>query len=212
MTLDGKIASRTGDSRWISNEAARRRVHLLRGRMDGIVVGIGTVLADNPRLTARPPGPRAAARVVLDSRGRLPDNSLLARSAREAAVLVVTAEAPSARVELLRNLGCELLNVSPGNGGICVPQLLEELGRRRWSNLLVEGGSAVLGSFLDARAMDEIHVFLSPRLLGGAAALSATGGRGAERIAQALTLTDYEVEDLEGDLLIHGRVPMASSP
>src|SRR5262249_38998319 len=92
MTLDGKIATRTGDSKWISNEAARQRVHALRGRMDAILVGIDTVLADDPQLTARPPGPRTPTRIILDSRGRLPSDSLLARSARDVPVLLATTE------------------------------------------------------------------------------------------------------------------------
>src|SRR5439155_18651158 len=91
MTLDGKIASRTGDSKWISNEASRRIAHALRGRMDAIIVGIGTVLADDPLLTARPPGPRTAVRVVLDSQGRIPTESQLVRTAKAAPTLIVTA-------------------------------------------------------------------------------------------------------------------------
>jgi len=107
MTLDGKIATRTGDSKWISNEASRHRVHALRGRMDAILVGIGTALADDPQLTARPPGPRTPARIVLDSHGRLPPTSLLAQTARTTPVLVVTAGGPEqGRAQELRGLVC----------------------------------------------------------------------------------------------------------
>jgi diaminohydroxyphosphoribosylaminopyrimidine deaminase/5-amino-6-(5-phosphoribosylamino)uracil reductase len=208
MTLDGKIATRTGDSKWISNEASRRRVHALRGRMDAILVGIGTVLADDPLLTARPPGPRTPTRLVLDSYGRLPLTSQLARTARDVPTVVVTAgPLPAPHAEALRSCGCELLALPREGDWPAVRALLEELGRRRWTNLLVEGGSAVLGSFLDAGALNEIHVFLALRLVGGRDALTPVGGRGTERMHDALALAEWEVERIDGDVLLHGRIP-----
>jgi diaminohydroxyphosphoribosylaminopyrimidine deaminase/5-amino-6-(5-phosphoribosylamino)uracil reductase len=205
MTLDGKIATRTGDARWISNEPSRGLVHELRGRMDAIVVGIGTVLADDPQLTARPPGPRRAVRVVLDSRGRLPAASGLARTARDIPVLVASAGAPDGvRAGELAALGCEWLRLPPVDGRPTVGALLDELGRRRLTNILVEGGSGVLGSFVDARAVDEVHVFVSPRLAGGAGAKTPVGGLGVERLSDALGLTDGRVEMVEGDVYFHG--------
>ena len=205
MTLDGKIATRTGDSKWISNPASRHRVHALRGRMDAIVVGIGTALADNPQLTVRPPGPRTPCRVVLDSRGRLPLDSHLAQTARDVPVLLATAaDVPADRVNALQALGVELVQPAPRGGRPDVPALLDELGRRRMTNILVEGGSEVLGAFLDARAIDEVHVFIAPRLAGGAQAKSSLGGRGVDRIADALGLADWTVEVVEGDCYVHG--------
>jgi diaminohydroxyphosphoribosylaminopyrimidine deaminase/5-amino-6-(5-phosphoribosylamino)uracil reductase len=195
MTLDGKIATRTGDSKWISNEASRRRAHDLRGRMDAVVVGIGTVLADDPLLTARPPGPRTPVRVVLDRRGRTPPNSKLAQTARESPTWIVTAGEP---VPHLSALGCEVVSFSE------VAALLDELGRRRMTNVLVEGGAGVLGSFLDAREIDEVHVFLAPRLTGGAEAKTPVAGVGVERVADALTLAEWHAEMIEGDVYLHG--------
>lgn len=204
MTLDGKIATREGHSKWISNEASRRRVHELRGRMDAILVGIGTVLADDPQLTARPPGPRTATRIVLDSRCRLPPRSILARTARETPTLVVTAaDAPVERLRGLEALGCEILPLLEGRAS--VPALLAELGRRRMTNVLVEGGSAVLGSFLDTGAIDEVHVFVAPQLVGGAEAFTPLGGHGVGTVRQALRLDAIEVELIEGDVYWHGR-------
>src|SRR5262249_57669863 len=114
MTLDGKIATRSGDSKWISNEASRRRVHELRGRMDAIIVGISTVLADDPLLTARPPGPRTPTRIILDSSARLPKSSQLVRTAGQAPVLVaMTGELPVGRLAKLKTLGCEVLSLPP---------------------------------------------------------------------------------------------------
>jgi diaminohydroxyphosphoribosylaminopyrimidine deaminase/5-amino-6-(5-phosphoribosylamino)uracil reductase len=201
MSLDGKIATRTGDSRWISNEASRRRVHELRGRMDAIVVGIGTVLADDPLLTARPPGPRTPTRIVLDSHGRTPVTSQLVQTARETPTLIVVAS--PARLELSAS-GCEMLELPGEAGGVALPALMSELGRRRMTNVLVEGGSSVLGACLDARAIDEVHVFIAPKLIGGAAARTPIGGRGVERIAEALSFARWKIEVIEGDLYLHG--------
>jgi diaminohydroxyphosphoribosylaminopyrimidine deaminase/5-amino-6-(5-phosphoribosylamino)uracil reductase len=206
MTLDGKIATRTGDSKWISNPASRHWVHALRGRMDAIVVGIGTALADNPQLTVRPPGPRTPCRVVLDSRGRLPLDSHLAQTARDIPVLLATAaDIPADRLDALRAVGVELVQPTPRRGRPEVPNLLDELGRRRMTNVLVEGGTEVLGAFLDARAIDEVHVFIAPRLAGGAQAKTPLGGRGVDRIADALGLLEWTVEVVEGDCYVHGR-------
>jgi diaminohydroxyphosphoribosylaminopyrimidine deaminase/5-amino-6-(5-phosphoribosylamino)uracil reductase len=204
MTLDGKIATRSGDSRWISNEESRCRVHQLRGRMDAIVAGIGTALADDPQLTARPPGPRTATRVVLDSQGRLPINGHLVSSARQTPVLVVAAAPPLEKVADLRERGCEVLILAGTDGRVDVEALLAEMGRRRYTNVLVEGGAGVLGSFLDAGAIDEVHVFIAPRLAGGAAALTPVAGRGVEKIAGALRLTEWRFEDMAGDLYVRG--------
>jgi diaminohydroxyphosphoribosylaminopyrimidine deaminase/5-amino-6-(5-phosphoribosylamino)uracil reductase len=209
MTLDGKIATRTGDSKWISNETARHRVHALRGRMDAILVGIGTVLADDPQLTARPPGPRTAVRIILDSQGRLPNDCQLAQTARQTPVLVVTANLlPANRMAELQALGCEALSL-PSASRPGVGALLDELGRRRMTNILVEGGSEVLGSFLDARAMDEVHVFVAPRLVGGALARTPVASVGVGKIAQSLLLPEWHVERVGDNILVHGRPSVA---
>jgi diaminohydroxyphosphoribosylaminopyrimidine deaminase/5-amino-6-(5-phosphoribosylamino)uracil reductase len=203
MTLDGKIAARTGDSKWISNEASRRRVHALRGRMDAILVGIGTVFADDPLLTARPPGPRTPLRVVLDSRARLPPTCRLVRTARQTPTLVVTAGATAPH---LQDLGCEVLPLASDSERPSIPVLLDALGRRQMTNILVEGGAEILGSFLDACAIDEVHVFVAPRLLGGSAGRTPIGGLGAATIASALPVVETSVEVIEGDVLVHGRL------
>lgn len=204
MTLDGKIATRTGDSRWISNEASRRRVHELRGRMDGIVVGIGTVLGDDPLLTSRPPGPRMATRIILDRRGRLLPGSKLARTAREVPTLLFTTSKGEPCAAELRALGCEVVCLPAGDRRPHMELILEELGRRRMTNLLVEGGSEVLGSFLDEGAIDEVHVFIAPVLIGGGEAVTAIGGLGREKIAEAFRLSEWKTEMLEGDFYNHG--------
>ena len=199
MTLDGKIATASGDSKWISNQASRHRVHELRGRMDAIIVGGGTVRADDPLLTARPPGQRLATRVVLEGRVEIPPGCQLIRTAREAPVLIVRSR--KRQVELP---GVEVIELPSVNDQVSVPALLDELGRRRMTNVLVEGGSAVLGSFLSAGEIDEVHVFIAPKLAGGAGAKSPIGGMGVERIADALQLQRWRVEQIEGDVFVHG--------
>ncbi len=206
MTLDGKIATRTGDSKWISNRASREVVHTLRGRMDGILIGIGTALADDPLLTARPPGPRTPTRVVLDARARLPLESQLVRTTGDTPTLIVcaTTAAPSA-VAVLRVHGCEVLSLPPDDAGRpALPDLFRELGRRRWTNLLVEGGAAVLGGCCDARLVDEVHVFLAPKLIGGTAALSPVAGNGVATMAEALLLRDARIRQIDGDIYWRG--------
>jgi diaminohydroxyphosphoribosylaminopyrimidine deaminase/5-amino-6-(5-phosphoribosylamino)uracil reductase len=215
MSLDGKIATPSGDSRWISNEASRALVHRLRGRMDAIVVGSRTAALDDPLLTARPPGPRIATRIVIDSKAALATGSQLARTAREVPVLVATSEsAPADDVHRLEQSGVEVLRVpalrpddsgGPSNYGVNVGALLKELGRRDFTNVLVEGGARLLGSFFDSGQIDEFHVFVAPKILGGEQALGAVGGVGLERVALASSLRTVAIEQLDGDVYINAR-------
>lgn len=206
MSLDGKIATRTGDSRWISNESSRRIVHELRGRMDGILVGIGTALADDPQLTARPPGPRVPKRIVLDATAKLPLASKLVQTAREIPVLIaVGMGADPARLEALRGAGCEILVFPEANPGLIdVSALLQELGKRRWTNLLVEGGSQVFAAFFESDAIDEVHAFMAPTLVGGRDAPSPLGGLGVAAMADALRLQEVQMRIVDGDVYIRG--------
>jgi diaminohydroxyphosphoribosylaminopyrimidine deaminase/5-amino-6-(5-phosphoribosylamino)uracil reductase len=206
MSLDGKIASRTGHSRWISSEASRTLVHQLRGRVDAVMVGSGTVAADDPLLTARPPGPRVATRIVADSRASLRGGSQLVRTAREVPVLVATsASAPTGKLHELSGAGCEMVVCEGETHRQRLEYLLDELGRRRTTNLLVEGGGRLLGSLADLGEIDEVHVFIAARLVGGAEAPSPIGGEGVARICDALAIAAPQMEWIGGDVYIHGR-------
>ena len=206
MTLDGKIASKTGSSRWITNDASRAIVHQLRGRMDAILVGIGTVLADDPALTARPPGPRTPARIVLDSSGNTPLESQLVRTARETPTIVVTTvHADTERCSALRAAGVRVLMIEPGSTGHPdLKVLLAELGHQRLTNVLVEGGGQVLGAFFDLNLIDEVHAFIAPKLIGGANAPSPLMGEGRIDMREVPSLEDSTVEILDGDMYLHG--------
>lgn len=202
MTLDGKIATRTGDSKWISGDESRRRVHELRGRVDAVIVGRGTVVADDPQLTARPPGPRTPTRVVVTASGELPERCQLRATAREVPVLVATAAECVGKLAGWAADGAEVVGVAAGDGGLSVDALLAELGRRRMTNVLVEGGAGLLGAFLDAGAVDEAWAFVAPKVVGGRAAPSPVGGAGVGRIADALRAADVTVERIGDDVLI----------
>ncbi|HEX3314567.1 MAG TPA: bifunctional diaminohydroxyphosphoribosylaminopyrimidine deaminase/5-amino-6-(5-phosphoribosylamino)uracil reductase RibD [Gemmataceae bacterium] len=199
MTLDGKIATVAGASKWISGAESRLVVHELRGRMDGILVGIGAALADDPALTARPPGPRTPCRVVLDRLARLPLTSQLVRTARETPTLVfVGADAPPGRCDRLRDAGVEIASFAD------VPEILAEFGRRRWTNLLVEGGGRVTASFVAADALDEVHVFIASKIVGGSSAPTPVEGPGIAHLADARTFAHMEIRALGGDAYLHG--------
>ncbi len=207
MSLDGKIANAGGESRWISNKKSREIVHKLRGRMDAIIVGRETALRDDPMLTARPPGPRTALRIVLDTGAVLPPGSRLVRTAAEAPVLVaVGREAAESNRSRLQDAGCEVFECAGETHVDRLQSLFDELGRRRMTNVLVEGGGRVLGSLFDARQIDEVHVFIAPKLIGGTKAASPFAGKGVERMAEALCLDVPEIEKIEDDVYVHGRV------
>ncbi|MBS0203253.1 MAG: bifunctional diaminohydroxyphosphoribosylaminopyrimidine deaminase/5-amino-6-(5-phosphoribosylamino)uracil reductase RibD [Planctomycetes bacterium] len=208
MTLDGKIATRTGSSQWISNTVSRSVVHQLRGRMDAIVTGLGTVIADDPQLTARPSGPRLATRIVLDSMSRISVDSKLVQTARDIPVMVVTTSAaPPDRMEILQQAGVEVLVVeSSPNQQPDLLALMQELGRRKMTNILVEAGPKVLGSVFDQRLADEVHAFIAPKLVGGDRATSPLAGLGIGTMADAMELHLAEYQVLGGDVYVHGYV------
>jgi diaminohydroxyphosphoribosylaminopyrimidine deaminase / 5-amino-6-(5-phosphoribosylamino)uracil reductase len=211
MTLDGKLATRTGDSQWISSEASRAVVHQLRGRVDAIVVGSGTARIDNPLLTARPADraelKRVATRIVVDSAASLSSDSRLAQTAGDVPVLVAASSHTDVNAcERLASAGIEIYRCAGENHAERLRALLDELGRRRITNMLVEGGSRLLGVFFDVGAVDEVHVFISPKLTGGTAAPSPIAGAGAAKITDSLQLADITIEELDGDVYVHGRL------
>jgi len=212
MTLDGKIASRRGHSQWISGPEARAKVHQWRGEMDAILVGIGTALADDPLLTARPAGPRVARRVVLDRQLRLPLESQLLRTAGDAPLLVATAAQSDAdKQRELQQAGAQVW-CYPGPSGEhfdyqpFVRQCLEELARQGATNVLVEGGAALLGNLFSQGLVDEVRIFVAPCVVGGHQALSPVGGEGWDEIGQGPRLQQVSHQVLGRDILIQGHL------
>lgn len=203
MSLDGKIATRTGQSRWISSEQSRRLVQRLRGRVDGIVVGIGTVLKDDPRLLARIRPRRIATRIVLDSRLRIPLRSELLRTLELAPILIVTTrKASSKKLERLSQMGVEVLITDQRAGRVDLRKLLNELGRRSFTKLLVEGGGTVLASFLEERLVDRVYAFTAPILIGGRNSPTPFDGRGFVSLKESGRAVYVEKRMLGRDTLL----------
>jgi diaminohydroxyphosphoribosylaminopyrimidine deaminase/5-amino-6-(5-phosphoribosylamino)uracil reductase len=175
--------------------------------MDAIVVGRATAALDDPLLTARPPGARTPARIVLDSLASLSSTSQLVRTARDVPVIVAAGEqsSPTER-KRLASAGCEVLVCAGATHDARLAWLLDELGRRQLTNVLVEGGAQVLGSLFALGAIDEVHVFIAPRILGGAAATAPVAGPGIERMAEALALDEPLIGRSGSDVYVRGRV------
>lgn len=207
MTLDGKIATRTGMSKWISSDASRQRVHLLRGRMDAIMVGAGTVRMDDPLLTVRVPGPRVPVRVIVDSSASLSIESQLVKTVDEAPVLLATTRsAPAAQIDQLRDAGVDVVIIEGDEARVDLRQLLQELSQRDMTNVLLEGGSRLLGTAFDDALVDEVHVFVAPKFAGGDAAITPVAGQGLEAISDVGQLSELTVEQVSDDVYIHGRL------
>jgi len=205
MTLDGKVATHTGASRWISSETSRQVVHTRRAEVDGIITGVGTVQADDPQLNVRleRPGLRSPRRIVLDPEGQLPLGSRIARSAKEQPTTVVVADRhPEGRFEAFTALGAEILRLPCEAEGFRWEDLLRWCGSRPMNEVMIEAGPQLVGSALDARAIDSVMFFVAPKLFGGAEALSVTGGLGVETPSQAARLKEWEVKSVGPDLLI----------
>src|SRR5712671_7612085 len=182
VTLDGKLAAASGDSRWVTGSRARAMVHGLRDELDAVLVGIGTALADDPRLTARGRGQRDPVRVVVDSAARLPPDARVLRQRSAAPTLVAcTLRAPAARVKALQRAGAEIVRCQSRDGRVDLKDLLERLAGRGLTSVLVEGGAAIHGSFLTGRLWDELYLFIAPKVAGGNAP-SWAGFPGARRM------------------------------
>lgn len=207
-TLDGRIAARSGDARWVTNDRSRRFGHRLRHQLDAVLVGIGTVLADDPLLTARLGRVkcRQPVRVIADTHLRLPETSGLVHSLATAPLWVVcSGAADAAREARLREAGLTVIRVAETNGRVDLEAALTELGRRGIASVLVEGGAHLLGSLLDAGLVDFGHFFFAPKVLGDAQGVPMVSGRCVDRMAAALPVYDLAVRRFGGDVLVSGR-------
>ncbi len=206
MSLDGKIAATSGDSRWVSGPETREWSHRLRTQMDAIMVGVRTVLIDDPQLTARPSGvvsERQPLRIVADSRGRTPVTARVLDG--PGAALIATTEASNAVWRRqMAEAGTEVVVLPDAEGRVDRTALLQILGERQVLSLLVEGGGELLGSFFDAGLVDKVHTVVAALVIGGREAPAAVAGRGVERMAEALRLREVVVERLGEDVLVTG--------
>jgi len=208
MTLDGKVATRTGDSQWISGESSRARAHRWRAECDAVAVGIHTATHDDPLLTARVEGvSRQPHRVVFDSEASLSPDSQLVSSAGEVPVIVVCSRAAKrTATDALANAGVEVIVASGENEAARVGVALDELGARDIQSLLLEGGPHLAGVFMEAGALDEVRMFIAPMLLGGRESRGAVEAQGVESIADAVRAVSTDIERIDDDVLVTARL------
>jgi diaminohydroxyphosphoribosylaminopyrimidine deaminase/5-amino-6-(5-phosphoribosylamino)uracil reductase len=212
VSLDGRTATVTGDSRWITGEESREEVHRLRDRLDAVMVGVGTVLRDDPRLTTRlPEGGRDPLRIVVDSRLRLPEEAaVLNLESATPTIIATTPEGPEAKAARLEARGAQVLRVAGREGRVDLRELMRRLGEQGVQSVLLEGGSVLNAAALEAGIIDRVMIFVAPMLVGGSDAPGIFAGRGVAKIAEALRLVDVRVRRFGDDVLIEGEVHRCS--
>jgi len=210
MSLDGKIATRSGDSRWISGELARKRVHSLRYMADAVMAGVGTVLVDDPRLTARCCGSggllkKQPLRVIVDSKGRTPLTARVFSEPGQVVLVLGRAAEPKER-ESFAQVGAELLELPAPDGRVDLKKLLAVLGERKVTSVLVEGGGILSGALFDEGLVDKVIAFIAPLIIGGREAKTAVAGQGVDKVQDSLKLEQVSVERFDEDVMVSGYV------
>ncbi len=212
MSADGKIATKTRESKWLTGELARKFAHRLRHEHDAVMVGVGTVLADDPQLNVRfvRGKVKQPIRVVVDSQAMTPPTAKVIRSANSPCIIAVTEKAPTERIEQLSNAGAEVWRLPlDSNGQVDLFELLKRLAERDVVSLLVEGGSELSGSFLKQHLVDRVIFFIAPLLIGGRNAVPAIGGEGFEKLRDAVRLSEVKFRKLGDDFVLMASVEKA---
>jgi len=213
MTLDGKIAAETGDSKWITGEKSRRHVHLIRNRVAGIMVGINTVLKDDPSLNTRLEGQKGSdsVRIIVDSSGRIPlEANVINVQSDKGVILATTSKLPKDKEELLLGKGVTIIKADGSDddsiSGVNLIKLMDELYKREIDSVLLEGGGTLNASALKYGIVDKIMSFISPKIIGGADAPTPVEGKGIQLMKDAILLKDVSIERFDEDILIEGYV------
>lgn len=206
MTMDGKIATRTGDSQWITGDAARQRVHQDRHRYSAIMAGVGTVLADDPLLTCRMEGGKNPVRIICDSHLRTPPDSRIVRTAREVPTILAAAVPPPERWNALEDAGCQVWDLPGPEGRVDLNALMDRLGARGIDSVLLEGGGELNWAALHSGIVQKVQAYIAPKLFGGTAAKSPIAGLGVETPAQAVRLVRTTVTQIGEDFLLESEV------
>ena len=207
MSLDGKIATVTGESQWISSEASRLEGHEIRDTVDAILVGVKTVISDDPSLTTRLPGRdgKDPARIIVDSECRTPPRArVLNPDSNGYAIVATTRRASEERIARLEAMGAKVLVVEEEENRVCLSSLVQSLGEKGITSVLIEGGAEVNASALKAGIVDKVMFFIAPKIIGGTDAPSPIGGEGIQRLAEAHELHDVAIKSIDGDILIEG--------
>lgn len=207
MTLDGKIATATGQSKWITNETSRAYGYKLRDIYDGIMVGINTVIEDNPMLTARVDGGKNPIRIVVDSSLKIDINANVVQDKSAKTIIATTDKADKDKILKLQAQDVDVIVVDKDkNDKVDIEKLLDILGQKNICSILVEGGATLSGSFVAKKLIDKVYFFIAPKIVGGKEAKTPVAGTGILNLQEALTLKDIQIEKLEEDILIIGRV------
>ena len=222
MTLDGKIASYTGDSRWITNEKSRKLVHKLRSEMMGIVAGIGTVKSDNPMLNCRLECQQTTdngqqlnihqpIRIIVDTKASISLESNIVKTANEYRTILAVGQQTTdnrqqTKINELKSLNVDILYCEEKDGHVDIDDLMNKLGHKGIDSLLLEGGSCLNAAFLQAGCVDEVYAFIAPKIIGGEHSKSPIGGQGIELMKDAITFDKVEIEQIENDILIKGKI------
>ncbi len=207
MTLDGKIATSTGDSKWITNEESRKYVHWLRHRVSAIMVGIGTVLQDNPYLNTRLDDGKCndPIRIIVDSNARIPLGSNVLNISSDAKTIIATTElAPKEKIKELESKGAEVIITPLSNNRVDLNFLMKALGERKIDSVLLEGGSELNYSAIDSGIIDKVNAFIAPKLIGGREAKTPIGGEGRNLMKDAIRLNNIEIHKFGDDIMIEG--------
>jgi len=209
MTLDGKIATAIGESKWISNEKSRAYVHELRQRVSGIMVGIGTVLSDDPELTTRREDKLSLnpIRIIIDSKARLPMDAKVLKCDEKTKTIIVTTEfAKESKLEAIKQKGVEVIVTPSKNNRVDLNYLMRELGGKGIDSILIEGGSTLNYSALEEGIVDKVITFISPKIFGGTSGKTPVGGEGIKHVKDAIRLTDTQVTRFDEDIMIEGYI------
>lgn len=209
MTLDGKLATATGDSKWITNEKSRGYVHNLRDRMAGIMVGITTIIKDNPQLNTRIPGKEAnqPMRIIVDSSCRIPmDSTVIQTAAAQPTLIATTERAAKIKIQQLEDKGVKVLVLPEEAGRVPLKRLMSELGKMEIDSVLLEGGGSLNFSALEAGIVDKVMTFIAPKIIGGKDAITPVEGAGKETMKEALELSKIKLTRFDDDILIEGYI------
>ena len=207
MSLDGKIATRTGSSKWITSEESRKRGHVIRSQSDVIMIGVGTAIADNPLLTARTSknlDSKQPLRLIVDTFGRLPTNSRLLKQAGR--TIVASSEINSSTKRSLQNQGADVFEFPRVNEGVDLYAVANFLAAEGFTSVLAEGGSSLLGSLFNCKMVDKVYAFIAPLVIGGSGAKSPVGGLGPKDLSEATTMTKLKYETIGNDFLVTGYI------
>lgn len=206
MTLDGKIATVAGESQWITGEEARRHVHELRHQYASIMVGIGTVLLDDPMLNARIEHGKDPIRVICDSKLRIPEGSKIVETAREIPTIIATVSEDSEKIKTLEQKGCRILKTTPQNGQVNIKEVLKQLRTMEIDSVLVEGGGILNESLIQSGCVHKVYAYIAPKLFGGEKAKTPVEGKGIKKIKDAFMFDELKATPLGKDILLEGKV------